>query len=157
MPDRVETARQLITDNLYMALGTADESGTPWVSPVFFTPHEFTDFYWVSSPDTQHSRNIAGRPEVSIAIFDTHAVVGTAEAVYCKATAQQVPDEELEAAAAIYNSKLPDTRAFPPSELVAPAIFRLYRATVHEHSVLVRGGDPELGKGHDSRLVITLP
>jgi hypothetical protein len=32
---------------------------------------------------------------------------------------------------------------------------RLYRAKVSEHSVLVEGGDPEFGRGVDTRLVVT--
>jgi hypothetical protein len=43
-----------------------------------------------------------------------------------------------------------------PDELVAPGRFRLYRATAIVHSVLIRGGDPEYGKGADSRLVVSL-
>jgi hypothetical protein len=39
---------------------------------------------------------------------------------------------------------------------VAPGLFRLYRATATEHSVLIRGSDPEDGKGADSRLAITI-
>ncbi|WBQ07434.1 pyridoxamine 5'-phosphate oxidase family protein [Kribbella sp. CA-293567] len=156
MPDRAETARQVIADNLYLSLGTADAAGTPWVTPVFFSPDGYTDYYWVSSPDTQHSRNLTERAEVGIAIFDTHAVVGAAEAVYFKATARQVPDEKLPSALAIYNNRLPEAKHFELAELLAPAGFRLYRATVVEQSVLVRGGDPELGKGADSRLIVTL-
>jgi hypothetical protein len=33
---------------------------------------------------------------------------------------------------------------------------RLYRAKVSEHSVLVRGSDPEFGRGVDTRPVVTL-
>ncbi|MGH2983761.1 MAG: pyridoxamine 5'-phosphate oxidase family protein [Solirubrobacterales bacterium] len=29
-------ARAIIDSNLYMTLGTADQSGRPWVSPVYF-------------------------------------------------------------------------------------------------------------------------
>lgn len=110
----------------------------------------------MSSPQTRHSRNLAQRSDVSIAIFDSHAVVGKAEAVYLTATAVQVPDEELESSVAIYNSRLPELKRFEPQELVAPGLFRLYRATATEHSVLIRGSDPEYGKGADSRLTITI-
>src|SRR5882757_4416357 len=95
---RAEIARQLIADNFYLSLGTADAAGTPWVTPVFFTPDGFSDFYWVSDPDTQHSCNLAHRPEAAAAIFDTHAVVGRAEAVYLKLTAAQLPETDLEPA-----------------------------------------------------------
>jgi uncharacterized protein YhbP (UPF0306 family) len=156
MPDRAEIARQLITDNFYWSLGTADADGTPWVTPVFFTPDGFSHFYWVSSPNTQHSRNLAHRPEAAAAIFDTHALVGRAEAVYFKLTAGQVPDADLEPALEIYNSRLPSAKHFTLPEVLAPSPFRLYHATVREHSVLIRGGDPENTTGADSRLPISL-
>ena len=156
MPDRAEIARQLIADNLYLSLGTADADGTPWVTPVFFTPDGFSDFYWVSDPNTQHSRNLANRPDAAAAIFDTHAIVGRAEAVYLKLTATQVPDGDLEPALAIYNSRLPEAKHFELPELLTPAPFRLYHATVLEHSVLVRGGDPEHGNPADTRIPISL-
>jgi nitroimidazol reductase NimA-like FMN-containing flavoprotein (pyridoxamine 5'-phosphate oxidase superfamily) len=154
--DHAAIARRLIDENVYMALGTADGRGVPWISPVYFSPYEYREFYWVSSPETRHSRNLAERAEVSIVFFDSRVVVGTAEAVYVEGTAQQVPDDELEPAAAIYNSRLPEQKHFLPDELVAPGQFRLYRATAIEHSVLIRGGDPEYGKGADSRLVVSL-
>jgi hypothetical protein len=39
---------------------------------------------------------------------------------------------------------------------VIAALFRLYRATVTEHSVLIRGGDPDHGRGADSRMTVFL-
>jgi hypothetical protein len=36
-----------------------------------------------------------------------------------------------------------------------PSIFRLYRATVSEHYVLIPGRDPELGTGVDRREPVT--
>lgn len=156
MADHAAIARDVIAANLYMALGTADESGTPWVSPVYYTPDAHTVFYWVSSPDRRHSRNIARRADVSIAIYDSHSVVGKAEAVYMTAHAEQVPEAELDRAAAIFNARLPELKRFQPDELRAPAPFRLYRATVTEHSVLIRGGDPEYGEGADSRMTVDI-
>ena len=58
--DLSQTAREIIERSLYMVLGTADEAGSPWVSPVYFAVSDYTDFYWVSLPDARHSRNLAG-------------------------------------------------------------------------------------------------
>ena len=66
-------ARTIIDSNMYMVLGTADESGQPWVSPVYYASVGYKEFYWVSSPEVKHSRNIAMRPQVSIVIFDSQA------------------------------------------------------------------------------------
>lgn len=155
MSELTAIARDVITANLYLALGTADASGTPWVSPVYYTPEAYSTFYWVSSPDTRHSRNIAMRPEVSIAIYDSHAQIGRAEAVYMTAVAAQVPDEELPRAAALYNDRLPESKHFKVEELLPPSLFRLYRANATEHSALIRGGDPKYGRGADSRLTLS--
>ena len=91
-----QLARTVIDSNSYMALGTADETGHPWVSPVWFASEDHTRFHWVSSPDSRHSRNLAGRREVAIAIFDSSAVPGTAEAVYVSGHAEELTGNELE-------------------------------------------------------------
>ena len=79
-----------------MVLGTADQSGRPWVSPVYFAVREYSDFFWVSLPDAQHSRNVAARPEVSIVVFDSQVAVGSARGVYMSARAEQLSGAELE-------------------------------------------------------------
>ncbi|AXK34593.1 pyridoxamine 5'-phosphate oxidase family protein [Streptomyces armeniacus] len=149
-------ARGVVDANKYMALGTADETGSPWVSPVYFTPDSYSDFYWVSSPEARHSLNIAGRPEVSIVIFDSSVPIGSAEAVYVTALAEEVPVRELERCAEVYGVRLPEARRIAPDELRAPADLRLYRASATDQSLLIRGGDPDFGRGVDSRLPVTL-
>jgi len=75
-------ARAIIDSNFYMTLGTADEEGRPWVSPVYYAAEGYAKFYWVSSPEATHSRNLAVRPEVSIVIFDSRTPVGSGQGVY---------------------------------------------------------------------------
>ena len=96
--DVADMVRSVIEDNVYMVLGTADEAGRPWVSPVFYSSHACRDFFWISSPEVTHSRNLAGRPQVSIVIFDSRAPVGTggASAVYMAGTAAAVRDHDLD-------------------------------------------------------------
>jgi hypothetical protein len=97
MSDLDEMARRVIDGNLYMTLATLDPGGAPWLSPVYFTPARYSDFYWVSSPESHHSRNLLERPDVQIVIFDSSVAVGHAEAVYMAARAQAVPDDGLDA------------------------------------------------------------
>jgi hypothetical protein len=55
-----------------MTPGTADADGVPWVAPVFYAADGYTDFYWTSSAEAEHSRrNLARRPQVSIPVFDS--------------------------------------------------------------------------------------
>jgi hypothetical protein len=44
----VATARRVIDSNQFMTIGTADDEGVPWVSPVWYTPVEYREFFWVS-------------------------------------------------------------------------------------------------------------
>ena len=149
-------AKRVIDANNYMVLGTSDPTGRPWVSPVYFTPDAYIDFYWVSSSEALHSQNIARRPDISIVVFDSQVPIGAAEAVYMSARAEEIADSDLELCAEIYSGRLPEARGFGPEQLRAPALLRLYRATVAEHSILIRGGDPDHGRGVDSRMTLTL-
>lgn len=155
-PTDADAVRGLIAVHRYLALGTADASGRPWVSPVFFAPRDDVEFYWASSPEARHSLNIAVRPEVSLVLYDSRAAVGAAEALYISATATEVPPDDLTAAAALFNRRLPADKALAVAELRPPAPFRLYRATAVEYSLLLRGSDPRNHRGADDREVVTL-
>ena len=78
-------ARAVFAANRYMVLGTADEDGRPWTTPVWYAREGYEELYWVSSPQTRHSRNIAARPQISIVVFDSQVPVGSAAAVYMQA------------------------------------------------------------------------
>ena len=153
----------IIRDNVYMVLGTADDAGRPWVSPVFYGAHASRDFYWISSPEVTHSRNLAGRPRVSIVIFDSRAPVGTggSRAVYMAATAAEVREDDLERSLAYAGFADRGGREPTPADLRTPAPYRLYRATATEHSVLCprAAGEPcaEHGFDYDHRTPVHLP
>ena len=139
--DSAAAARAVIDSNSYMTLGTADEAGRPWVSPVWFAHSGYREFLWVSSPDAQHSRNLASRPEVSIVIFDSQVPPSRAKAVYMSATAEEVSGEELEAGIEIFSRKS-ESDGLPPysrADVQEPAKLRLYRAVATEHFALGEG------------------
>jgi Pyridoxamine 5'-phosphate oxidase len=77
--DLASVARDIIDSNAYMTLATADENGRPWASPVWYA-----HFYWVSSPEARHSRNLAARSEVGVVIFDSQAPVDTGQECTCR-------------------------------------------------------------------------
>src|SRR2546429_9728683 len=70
------TVPHLLAQHRYVVLGTADEGGRPWVTPVFYAADDEYRILWVSTPDSRHSRNIGARPEVAITVFDSHAPIG---------------------------------------------------------------------------------
>ena len=60
------TVPRLLAQHRYLVLGTADDDGRPWVTPVFYVADGEHRLLWVSAPDSRHSRNIAACPEVAI-------------------------------------------------------------------------------------------
>jgi hypothetical protein len=144
-------ARRVIDANRYMALGTADEAGHPWVSPVWFASEDYRNFHWVSSPEAKHSRNLAAHSEVAIAIFDSSVPVGGAQAVYMKGVAKELTGAELGQGLAIFDrvSQRDIDRGWGLDDVQGSALFRLYRAAVSEHWLLIPGRDPERGSGVD--------
>jgi nitroimidazol reductase NimA-like FMN-containing flavoprotein (pyridoxamine 5'-phosphate oxidase superfamily) len=148
-----DLARSIIDTTKYMALGTAEESGHPWVSPVWFACEDFRHFHWVSSPDALHSQNLASRPEVAIAIYDPSVDIGAAAAVYIRGTAQELTGDELERGIDIFGrlSRTGNGPDWQLKDVQPPTPYRLYRATASEYFILIRGRDPELGTGVDRR------
>ncbi|GAA3809299.1 hypothetical protein GCM10022226_32050 [Sphaerisporangium flaviroseum] len=153
-------ARAIIDGNLYMTLATADGDGRPWASPVFYAAAEHTQFYWVSAPEATHSQNLAQRPEVSIVIFDSRVPAGTGQAVYMSATAEHLTGDDLEWGSTLYPGAAErGGRVFTPEQLRAPALYRLYRATVSQHSILcprISGPCHEHGHAFDHRTPVSL-
>ena len=144
-------ARAVIDSNLYLTLGTVDENGRPWLSPVYFVAAGYREFYWASVTDTLHSRNLAVRPELSILIFDSTVPVYRGRAVFLTATATELSGAELDAGIDVYNGPGAARGALvvARADLEAPAPYRLYRATASQHYTL----DPD---GHDLRVPVTL-
>jgi nitroimidazol reductase NimA-like FMN-containing flavoprotein (pyridoxamine 5'-phosphate oxidase superfamily) len=157
-PDLSELARTVIDSNRYMALGTADASGHPWVTPVWFASEDCQLFYWLSSPEARHSRNLEARPEVAIAIFDSTVTPGSAQAVYMSGSAEELTGSQLELGIEAFDreSRKELGREWGLDDVQEPSLFRLYRATVSEHFVLIGGRDPERGTGVDRREQVQL-
>jgi hypothetical protein len=93
-----------------------------------------------------HSRNLAARPELSIVVFDSQAPVGTGQAVYMAATAAELSGAELDQGLQVYPGErglAAGARAKTPPDVLAPSLYRLYRATVSAHWVLDPDAAPD--------------
>jgi uncharacterized protein YhbP (UPF0306 family) len=144
--DLASEARGILDSNLYMVLGTANEDGRPWVTPVYYAVESYTEFYWVSSPEREHSRNVAAQPEVSIVVFDSRAPIGTGQGVYMTAHAEELAGAELERGIDVFSQRSQAhgaAREWTLDDVRPPAPYRLYRATASEHSVLDPEGSPD--------------
>jgi pyridoxamine 5'-phosphate oxidase-like protein len=145
-------ARDIIDSTLYMVLGTADESGRPWASPVYYAVTGYREFYWVSSPGATHSRNIAVRPQVSLVVFNSQVPIGTGQGVYMPAMAEEVTDADLGRGIGAFSrrSLVHGGSAWTADDVRGRSPLRLFRATASEHSVLAKDGRP------DHRIVVDL-
>jgi nitroimidazol reductase NimA-like FMN-containing flavoprotein (pyridoxamine 5'-phosphate oxidase superfamily) len=137
-------ARSIVDANRFMTLATADEDGSPWASPVWYSPVEYREFLWVSSPDAKHSRNLAARAELAIVIFDSHEAGGW-KALYMAAVAEELIDIDDAIHVFSRHGEAQGLRAWSRDDVLPRARHRLYRATVSEHFVL----DP-----HDRRIAV---
>ena len=148
--DPREAFEAIVRANQFMILATADEEGVPWASPVWFATTSFREYFWISSPDARHSRNLAVRPELAISIFDSSQPPLTGLGVYVAATAGQVPESELDDGVELYAtvSQQAGLARFERSDVLPPAKHRLYRATASELFVLA---------SDDTRTPVPLP
>ena len=130
-------ATAMVDSSEYMTLGTADEDGRPWVSPVWFAHADYREFLWVSRPERRHSRNIAARAEVSIVIFDSRSPIGTGRGVYMSALAAPLEGGEAERGIEVFSrrSVAHGAPAWMRDDVSGPAHLRLYGAVVTEQFV----------------------
>src|SRR4029077_8206679 len=101
----VTLARQLIDEARYMVLATADVSGQPWASPVYFAHRDYRDFFWISQPDATHSINLRDRREVGIVIFDSTVPIDTGQGVYVLGVARELPAHETGTGVEIFSER----------------------------------------------------
>lgn len=140
--------KEIIDSNMYMVLGTADESGQPWATPVYFACLNYKEFYWISSPEVRHSGNISVRPQISIVIFDSQVAVGKGQAVYMAAEAKELSGVDFDRGLDTYNGRFSNpadhgVRVIMAEDVRTPALYRLYRAIVSEHWILDPAGHPD--------------
>ena len=141
--DFAAAARAIIDSNRYMTLATADETGLPWASPVWYAEAGYREFFWVSAPEARHSRNLAARPQVGIVIFDSSVPEGEAQAVYMFAVAEQLTGGEVDKGLTVFNrrNEAQGLRAWTNADVGLQARHRLYRATASEQFVLGPGDE----------------
>jgi hypothetical protein len=140
-----QAVRDIIEANRYLVLATADATGRPWSSPVYFAHIGFTEFFWVSSPEVTHSRNIAVRPEVGIVVFDSQAAIGTGQGVYMSAAAKLLEGGEIASGieAFSHRSVAHGGREWTSEDIRSGADMRLYRARADSHWILAKDGRPD--------------
>ncbi len=89
-----QTARNILTDNQYMTLGTVNPDGKPWVSPVVYFYDKKWNLYFMSLPGSRHCQNILENNILAVAIFDSHQDLGQGVGLQIEAEARVAPISE---------------------------------------------------------------
>ena len=147
--DLAAEGREIVDKGLYMVLATADSSGQPWASPVYFAHQDYRDFFWISQPDASHSVNLRDRREVGIVIFDSTVPVNTGQGVYLLGVARELPAHETGEGLEIFSKRSVGHGGEEVSagDVSPPARHRLYQATAEAVYVLDE---------HDHRVEVSL-
>ncbi|NUO43016.1 MAG: pyridoxamine 5'-phosphate oxidase family protein [Streptomyces sp.] len=140
-----EVGRGIVDDGRYLVLATADADGRPWSTPVYFAHEGYREFFWVSSPEATHSRNIAVRPEVGIVVFDSSAAIGTGQGVYLSAVAGVVAEGDTAPGLDVFSrrSVRHGGRVWTVDDVRGDSGMRLYRAVADAHWMLAKDGRPD--------------
>jgi pyridoxamine 5'-phosphate oxidase-like protein len=136
--DLAAIARKIVDERLYMVVATADRTGQPWASPVYFAHRDYRDFFWISQPDATHSINLRDRREVGIVIFDSTVPIDTGQGVYVLGVARELPAHETGAGVEIFSQRSAGHGGgeLTVDDVSPPARHRLYQATAEAHFVL---------------------
>ena len=153
--DLDQMAREVLDSVRYVVLGTIDEDGRTRTSPVYFTPHNYEDLYWVSDRCTHHSRNLHRDPRLSGVVFDSTRPPGETKAVYVTGEAREIPDDELgQRLPVAFDPEGRGGRRFAPEEVSGEADLRLWVLHAQSWEVHIGAGHPILGTGKDRRIPV---
>ncbi len=129
LPDDVRAALvEFLSQQSTLALSTAGlRDGRPQVAPLFFVSDEALNLYWISDPDSRHSRNIADWSDVAATIYAQTWDWQQIKGVQIEGTATPVSDDdERQRALDLYCAKFPFVNE-KFADLIAQSTFYVLR------------------------------
>lgn len=158
--DLAAIAEEVLRTNRFLTLATATKEGVPWVAPVMYAVDKFDHFFFTSATDAVHSRHISENSSVAFVIFNSDPEYGKAQGLYCAGTAEETQGADLDYACDVfYRMRYPDAaeraqKGRTAKDFGNDSPRRMYRATVHEYSILHPKKHPKWGALVDYRVVI---
>ena len=113
----------LLTETRTLTLATLDPDGSPRATPLFFAPDDQADLYFLSSPDSPHSRNLARDPRAAVGVYPNEEKWENLRGLQMKGLAAIVPRSGKKKAMAVYKARYP----FIGSLAAALALSEIYR------------------------------
>ncbi len=126
-----QKARDIIKENIYLSLGTADVN--PWVSPLFYCVDPQYNFYFISQLDSLHTRNMTKKPNVAFAIFDSHQKEGEGNGIQGNGTVKLLEGNDLTEGLKHYSTTFIELGA---DQLSGNAPYRLFKLSTDKFYVL---------------------
>ncbi|MDX1646915.1 MAG: pyridoxamine 5'-phosphate oxidase family protein [Longimicrobiales bacterium] len=142
MSDETERAfvREILERNRYLVLSTTD-GRTPWIAPLEYMVDEDLNFYFFSTGDSRHVRDLEKNETVAVTVFDreqpeyTPDLSARLNGVQMEAVAHRVdPDDYSEAIVAAIDALDPP---MPPYEVFKVTPRRFYVPKI-ENGVNIR-------------------
>jgi len=108
-----------------LSLATVDDSGHPQAAPLFYVSNDALNLYWLSSPTSRHSVNLATQPRVAVTIYPAVWAWADIRGLQVEGSAHSVIDAaERERILTLYRAKF----ALPPAfdaQITASTLYRL--------------------------------
>lgn len=121
--DRLERlTRRLMNASPLCSLATVSSGGRAHINHMYFGWSRQFEVYWVSDPDSRHSRNLVQNSSAAITIYDSHQTWGRADrGVQLFGTASLAQGRAVNTGTKAYRSRFP---SYDPS---AEDAYPLYR------------------------------
>lgn len=111
----------------YVCIASVGPDGQPWNAPVWGCFDDELNLYWASWPKSQHSLNIAQRPDIFVVVYDSGAKREEGSGLYLKMTAKVLTGRaEIAKARQIRNSDFGENLQHEP--FIGECPRRLYKA-----------------------------
>ena len=104
--------RTFLAAEATLSLATVDERGRPHAANVNFVADDRLDLYWVSSPDSAHSRHLERRPDVAVTCYARFRGPDELRGVQIHGRATPRAAEEFEPNWARFTAKFPYATQF---------------------------------------------
>ncbi len=86
---------EILGENNYLCLATADKNGNPWASPLISVHDTSYNFYFISHTKAKHSKNIKKSGKVWISIFNSTQILWNAFWVQASGTARKIDESDV--------------------------------------------------------------
>ncbi len=141
--------REILSGTRLMAMGTVGDDGTPWLHNAYFAFDEDLFLYFLTSPASQHARNLpnsGGRTSVVISDTQQEGTPGTRRGVQFQGLCRVARDARVHRAITAFSARFPGfAKAAEASAIDDPTgtLPRLYAVAVTSFKLF---DEPALGR-----------